>query len=58
VANARHRDIPNWYELDWDHVQRGRDTWEPVVGADLALSASEPLTSNLERLAMFLDGVT
>ena len=30
--------IRDWYELDWEHVQRARNEWEPIVDADLVLS--------------------
>jgi predicted kinase len=52
---GRQRAIPNWYELDWEHVERARNEWEPIVDADLVLSAVEPLNANIERLDRFLE---
>ena len=31
------RQIPNWYELDWDHVDRARAAWVAPGGLDLVL---------------------
>jgi predicted kinase len=52
---GRDRGIPNWYELDWSHVQRARDGWEPIDDVELTLEATEPLVANLDRLRIFLD---
>jgi predicted kinase len=54
---GRQRQIPDWYELTWEHVQRARNSWEPIVDADLVLSATEPLNANLDRLNMFLEDI-
>jgi predicted kinase len=54
-VEGRRRAIPDWYELDWNDVQRARNAWEPIVDADLVLSASEPLNANVQRLHVFLD---
>jgi predicted kinase len=54
-VEGRRRAIPNWYEVEWDHVKRARSAWRPIIDADLVLSASEPLNANLERLHTFLD---
>jgi predicted kinase len=53
---GRRRGIPNWYELDWDHVLRSRDSWTPIE-ADLVLDATQPLEANLDRARRFLDGM-
>ena len=44
---GRERLIPNWYELDWDHVERSRTTWEPAEDADLSLDAASDWNDNL-----------
>jgi predicted kinase len=54
---GRRREIPNWYELDWDHVQRARDGWVPITDADLTLSATNPLDANLGRLGSLIDAL-
>ena len=51
---GRQRGIPNWYELDWDHVMRSRGSWTPI-DADLVLDAIQPLEANVDRLRSFLD---
>lgn len=53
---SRHRGIPNWYELDWDHVLRSRDSWTPIE-ADLVLDATQPPEANIDRVRRFLDGM-
>jgi predicted kinase len=37
---GRHRAIPDWYELDWDHVQRARRSWVTPARVDLSLQAT------------------
>ena len=32
-VEGRQRQIPNWYELDWDHVERARAAWAASRGA-------------------------
>jgi predicted kinase len=54
-VNGRRRGIPGWYELDWAHVQRARDTWEPVADSDLVLDARMPVPQNLDRLRSLLN---
>lgn len=31
-VEGRRRDIPGWYELDWDHVASGRELYLPISG--------------------------
>ena len=38
-VEGRQRQIPGWYELDWDHVERARSSWVPPEGLDLVLEA-------------------
>jgi predicted kinase len=54
-VEGRGRGIPDWYELDWDHVQRTRDTWVPVADADLVLDATTSVPQNLDLLRSLLD---
>jgi predicted kinase len=49
-VEGRRRLIPNWYELDWDHVERARASWVPPDDVDLVLEAEEPLEQNAARL--------
>jgi predicted kinase len=42
-VEGRQRQIPGWYELAWDHVERSRSSWVPPVGVDLVLEATDPL---------------
>ncbi len=50
----RQRRIPNWYELDWDHVERSRSSWVPPERVDLVLDAGEPVAENAEALRVLL----
>jgi predicted kinase len=51
---ARERSIPDWYELDWDHVQHSSTQWERPERVDLALQATDSTEDNRERLAALL----
>jgi predicted kinase len=53
---ARDRAIPNWYEIDWDHVQRSRARWERPKQVDLTLEATQSHPTNRERLVRLLHG--
>jgi predicted kinase len=53
---GRTRNIPDWYELDWEGVERSRADWEDPDDVDLTLSAAEPLDDNLVLLARLLKG--
>lgn len=48
---GRHRAIPDWHELDWDHVQRARRSWVPPARVDLTLQATNarPINSRMVR---------
>ena len=54
-VEGRRRAIPDWYELDWAHVQRARENWVPIAEPDLVLDAREPVARNLDRLGALLD---
>lgn len=51
---GRHRGIPGWHEVGWDHVERMRAELRPV-STDLTLDAVDPLEVNLDRLAAAVD---
>ncbi|HET9061096.1 MAG TPA: AAA family ATPase [Acidimicrobiales bacterium] len=48
--DGRARGIPNWYELDWSHVERAIASWDSPTDVDLELDAIRPLGENLELL--------
>ena len=47
---VRRRRIPNWYELDWNRVERSLATWDQPAGADLCLDTASSWEDNLARL--------
>ncbi len=49
-VEGRDRHIPNWYELDWGHVERARASWLPPPGVDLVLDATDSLEANADLL--------
>jgi predicted kinase len=49
-VEGRQRQIPNWYELDWDHVERSRRSWVPPGDVDLLLEVTVAVEENGERL--------
>jgi predicted kinase len=51
---GRRRDIPNWYELEWDHVQRARTSWEPPDRVDLTVQATDSPDTNSRLVRDFL----
>jgi predicted kinase len=53
-VEGRRRDIPGWYELDWDHVAGFVSRWDEPAGAELYLDATDPLAENLIRLGELL----
>jgi predicted kinase len=44
--DGRTRAIPDWYELEWDDVERSRARWEALDDADLVLDAAQPWVEN------------
>jgi hypothetical protein len=57
-VEGRRRMIPDWYELDWDHVERSRASWVPPGDVDLVLEAEDPLEGNAGRLQALLTPLT
>ena len=53
-VEGRLRHIPNWYELDWDHVARACSSWLPPEGLDLVLDAGTAVEENAGRLRTLL----
>jgi predicted kinase len=49
-VEGRQREIPNWYELDWEHVLGARNTWEPISDADLVVDATHSTEQNIAQL--------
>lgn len=47
---GRRRDIPDWYEVDWSHVERSRASWEAPGQVDLSLDAVDSWAENLAHL--------
>jgi predicted kinase len=54
---GRQCQIPNWYELDWDHVARSRASWLPPDDVDLVLQATDTVGENAERLRLVIAGI-
>jgi predicted kinase len=44
---GRSRDIPGWYELAWEAVERGRRLYPPLSVDKLVLDSMNPLANNL-----------
>lgn len=55
-VEGRRRQIPNWYELDWDHVERARSSWVDPEGIDLVLDAAASVEANALQLRLLLAG--
>lgn len=47
---GRQRGIPGWYELDWEHVARARNEWEPLEDVDLVVEAAQAAAQNSASL--------
>ena len=47
-VEGRRRQIPDWYEFDWDHVERSRASWVPPEDVDLVLPATGGMGENAE----------
>lgn len=56
--DGRSRSIPGWYELDWNHVARALESWEPPADADLHLDAAAPLDTNAAHLRALLTQIS
>ncbi len=49
-VEGRHRGIPGWHEIGWDHVERMRREFRPVTDKQLTLDALHPVDHNLRLL--------
>ena len=46
-VDGRRREIPGWYELRWEWVERGRQLYEPLSEPKIVIDAIEPLEHNV-----------
>lgn len=53
-VEGRQRQIPNWYELDWDHVEQARSAWVPPHDLDLVLPSEGTVQDNADTLRALL----
>ncbi len=53
-VEGRQRSIPNWYELDWGHVERAIANWEQPDQVDLTLDAASKWEENLALIDRLL----
>jgi predicted kinase len=53
-VEGRQRGIPNWYELDWDHVEQARSAWVPPDDLDLVLPCEGTVQDNADTLRALL----
>jgi predicted kinase len=53
----RRRDIPGWYELEWDWVERGRRTYEPLREPKVVIDAVAAPQHNLDLVIRHLSTV-
>jgi hypothetical protein len=53
-VEGRQRGIPNWYELDWDHVEQARSVWVPPHDLDLVLESEGTVQDNADMLCALL----
>lgn len=56
-VEGRHRDIPGWYELTWERVERGRQLYEPLSEPKVVVDAVNPPEHNLDLVMRHLAGV-
>jgi predicted kinase/ADP-ribose pyrophosphatase YjhB (NUDIX family) len=52
---GRLRLIPDWYEVDWEHVERALGDWEGPEEPDLTLDAAQRWDVNVSRLSAFFN---
>jgi len=48
---GRRRDIPDWYELEWDQVERSAATWSVPPEAALVIDTARVWTENAATIA-------
>lgn len=47
-VEGRQRNIPGWYELSWERVERGRTAYPLLTAPKLSIDAVDPLDKNVE----------
>ncbi|HEX2144597.1 MAG TPA: ATP-binding protein [Glycomyces sp.] len=52
---GRSRGIPNWHEIDWDHVERMRAEFPPLNVDKLVVDAVDPIDANLTKVLAFTE---
>lgn len=52
----RVRNIPGWYEVTWEFVERQRQRFDPWTTDRLILDALDPLAENEQKLLAFMHG--
>jgi predicted kinase len=55
-VEGRKRGIPGWHELNWAHVERMRDLYEPWSGEHLVIDAVNPLDKNIQEIIAYIQG--
>ena len=53
-VEGRQRRIPGWYELDWDHVELGRQRYAPLSGPKVVIDAVDDIGRNLDKVRTYL----
>lgn len=53
-VEGRKRNIPNWHEIDWEHVENMRANFPSLTVDRLTVDAVDPLEANLDRVREYL----
>jgi predicted kinase len=53
-VEGRRREIPGWYELEWQRVEQGRRLHEPLPEPKVVIDATESIDANLDRVRYHL----
>lgn len=56
-VEGRRRDIPGWYELDWNRVEQGRSLYQPLREPKVVIDAVAPPDQNLAHVMRHLGDV-
>lgn len=56
-VEGRRRDIPGWYELAWERVEKGRQLYEPLNDPKVVIDAVNPPEQNLDLVKRHLADV-
>ena len=56
-VEGRRREIPGWYELTWERVERARQLYEPLSEPKVVVDAVNPPEQNLDLVMRHLAGV-